>query len=215
MTLPIRTRVPGFDPAEFWQAAPGRERWQAMVDKYALLGRLAALPEQQRGPTLREAASRWPGSLREAELIGPQRVHARASAAVIGLAQPDHPRASWTDEPALAVVCWATLHLLIGDQLRFRVVDPQHASDSLAFARWLATAHDLSHRWPNPERLPALVGPRLRVRSAYLWLAARAGLDLPSLNALLLARAGHWDRRPGDPSWAMRDVDEGASEDEL
>ena len=47
-----------------------------------------------------------------------------------------------------------------------------------------------------------MVGPKLRVRSAYLWLAARAGLDLPSLNALLLARAGHWDRRADDPEWA-------------
>jgi hypothetical protein len=37
-------------------------------------------------------------------------------------------------------------------------------------------------------------------------LAARAGLDLPGLNHLLFARSGHWDRRPGDPTWA-HDVD--------
>ena len=48
-----------------------------------------------------------------------------------------------------------------------------------------------------------VVGRGLEVRSAYLWLAARAGLDLPSLNALLFERAGHWDQRPGDPAWAM------------
>lgn len=201
MTLTIRVRVPGFDPDEFWQTAPGREPWQAMVDKYTVLAQLAALPEHERAPTLRKAASRWPGSLREGELIGPERVHTRATAAAAGLAQPERPRGRWTDEPARAVVCWATLHVLIEDQLRFRAAEPQHARDSEAFARWIA-ARDASERWPDPARIPTLLGPKLRVRSAYLWLAARAGLDLPSLNALLLARAGHWDRRPDDPSWS-------------
>jgi hypothetical protein len=48
-----------------------------------------------------------------------------------------------------------------------------------------------------------IVGSKLRVRSAYLWLAARAGLDLPGLNELLLARTGHWDRRDDDPVWTI------------
>ncbi|MFO7563246.1 MAG: hypothetical protein R6X02_11435 [Enhygromyxa sp.] len=201
MILRVRERVPGFDPAGFWQAAPGPDRWQAMIDKYATLAALARLSEDRRAPTLREAASRWPGSLREAELIGPAQVDARASAARAGLARPDLPRESWTEEPALAVVCWAELHGLIEDQLRFRAEDPRRAGDSEAFAAWIAR-RDPSGRWPDPARLPAVVGPKLRVRSAYLWLAARAGLDLPGLNALLLARAGHWDRRADDPPWA-------------
>jgi hypothetical protein len=201
VTLTVRARVPGFDPAEFWQAAPGPAQWRSMLDKYAVLGQLATLPEQQRAPTLRVAASRWPGSLREAELIGPVRVEQRAAAAEAGLALPDRPRASWTDEPALAAVCWASLHALIEDQLRFRRATPHGARDNEAFSRWIAT-RNASDRWPDAARLPALVGPKLRVRSAYLWLAARAGLDLPSLNALLFARAGHWDRRPDDPSWS-------------
>jgi len=198
VTLRIGERVPGFDPAEFWQAAPGRDRWQSMIDKYAALAELARLPEEQRAPTLRQAASRWPGSLREAELIGPAYVDARAAAAAAGAEQPDRPRTSWTDQPALAVVCWAELHSLIEDQLRFRAEEPSRAGSSEAFARWIA-GHP---RWPDAARIPAVVGPRLRVRSAYLWLAARAGLGLPSLNALLLARAGHWDRRADDPPWA-------------
>lgn len=202
MTLRIRPRVPGFNPAEFWQAAPGREQWQAMLEKYVLLAQLAELPELRRAPTLREAASRWPGSLREAELIGPERVGQRATAVQAGLAQPDRARASWTDEPALAVLCWASLHLLIEDQLRFRTAEPHRARDSEAFSRWIAARDDARERWPDAARLATVVGPKLRVRSAYLWLAARAGLDLPSLNALLLARAGHWDRRADDPSWA-------------
>jgi hypothetical protein len=201
MTLAIRPRVAGFDPAEFWDAAPGREQWQSMIDKYTVLAQLAKLPEDQRAPVLREAASRWPGSLREGELIGPERVDARAAAAVAGLAQPDRSRASFTDEPALAVIAWTSLHLLIGDQLRFRATDPTRARDSEAFSRWV-TQQQIDARWPNPARIPELLGPKLRVRSAYLWLAARAGLALPDLNALLFARAGHWDRRPHDPPWA-------------
>lgn len=197
----IRARAPGFDPAQFWQVAPGRERWQAMVHKYAALAHLAGLPDDQRSPALREAAKRWPGSLREAELIGPAHVAAREAAAQAGLAQPERPRADWPDTPALAVACWAALHLLLDDQLQFRAATPRSARDSETFARWIA-GRDSASRWPEPSRIPAILGPKLRVRSAYLWLAARAGLDLPSLNALLLARAGHWDRRAGDPDWA-------------
>jgi hypothetical protein len=201
MPASIRSRVAGLDPAEFWQAPLDAERWQAMVAKYAALTELAALPEAERKLALRRAATRWPGCLREAELIGPAHTAARAAAARAGLAEPERRRASWTDEPARAVIGWATLHLLIDDQLRFRVAEPADAGSSEAFARWIARA-DAGERWPGPERIPAVVGPKLRVRSAYLWLAARAGFDLPSLNALLLARSGHWDRRAEDPAWA-------------
>lgn len=203
LPLRIRSRVPGFDPEAYWRAPPGRGRWEAMVAKYEVLGRLARLPEAQRKPSLREAASRWPGSLREAELIGPERVEARAAAAAAGLTEPERERASWIAEPALAVICWATLHGLLEDQLRFRAnqAAARQAGDSEAFSRWILR-HDQAGRWPAAERIPEVVGPKLRVRSAYLWLAARAGLDLPSLNALLLARAGHWDHRPDDPPWA-------------
>lgn len=199
--LEIRPRVPAIEPAVFWRAAPGRAAWAAMVDKYAALATLAGLFEDQRKPSLREASWRWPGSLREGELIGLEQVDARAAAAAAGLAEPDRERASWTTQPALAVICWASLHELLADQRRFRTATPREAGSSEAFARWIA-AHDLAGRWPEPERIPELVGQKLRVRSAYLWLAAHAGLDLPSLNALLLARAGHWDRRPDDPDWA-------------
>lgn len=172
-----------------------------MVRKYAALARLARLPEGKRKLALRAAATRWPGSLREGELIGPTEVAAREAAAQAGLSEPERARASWIDEPAQAVLCWASLHLLIHDQRRFRVAEPTLASDSQAFSRWIVE-RDPDLRWPEPARITAIVGPKLRVRSAYLWLAVRAGFDLPSLNALLLARAGHWDRRADDPAWA-------------
>ncbi|WP_106395900.1 hypothetical protein [Enhygromyxa salina] len=206
MDLTIRERVAGFDPAAFWQKAPGREQWRSMVAKYEALDAAAKLSEGPRGAdyklALADLASRWPGGLREGELIGPARVAKRLRAASAGLAQPERPRADWPDEAARAVLCWAELHDLIRDQLAFRrALSPGLAPSTEAFAAWTQAAAR-TPRWPDPARLPAIVGAKLRVRGAYLWLAARSGLDLPSLNGLLLARAGHWDRRPDDPSWA-------------
>jgi hypothetical protein len=208
MTLEIRARVPGFDPDHFWQQPPGQEAWAAMVAKYAELSELAGVAEDARKPRLRAAASRWPGSLREGELIGPTRVAERARAAALGLASPGRTRASWPETPARAVLCWAVLHPLIDDLLRYRSAAASdqaghRAGDPGSFASWLASeAEPVRVRWPEPEQIVALLGPKLRVRSAYLWLAAQAGLSLPSLNGLLLARAGHWDQRPEDPAWA-------------
>jgi hypothetical protein len=205
VSVDVRARVPGFDPAEFWQESPGGEQWGAMVDKYDALARAAELAGGPRDDAYRlaltELSSRWPGALREGELIGPAGVRARAAAAARGRDEPARPRAAWTDEDAQAVVCWAVLHLLLADQLAFRRAVGSGPRSTEAFARWVATTERVP-RWPEPARIPAVVGPKLRVRGAYLWLCARAGLSLPRLNALLLARAGHWDRRPEDPAWA-------------
>jgi hypothetical protein len=204
----VRERVPGLDPAEFWQETPGSHTWSSMLAKYEALASVARLAMGPRDGDYRialsELASRWPGALREGELIGPGGVDARQVAARSGLEDPTRVRAAWSGAPAQAVICWAELHALIRDQLDFRGarIGP---SSSEAFADWLtrgdATGERIA-RWPKPERIAAIVGPRLRVRSAYLWLAARSGLDLPGLNELLLARAGHWDRRDEDPEWA-------------
>jgi hypothetical protein len=215
--LMIRERVPEFDPAEFWQECPPRAQWLSMIVKYEALATAAKLAEGARGPEYRkllvELSSRWPGGLRESELIGPQRVTVRHAAAVAGLAQPDHARGREQSQsgarqatPRLAVLCWAELHELIRDQLEFRgALGAGEPATSSSFAAWISNhgASGRAQRWPQAHRVPALVGPKLRVRSAYLWLAARSGLDLPSLNALLFARAGHWDRRPDDPDWAV------------
>jgi hypothetical protein len=203
----VRERVPGLDPAEFWQETPGSQVWSSMLAKYEALahaGRLAAGPrEEDYRNALSELSSRWPGALREGELIGPTRVEARGAAARSGRLDPTRARGGWAGEAAQAVICWAELHALIRDELDFREARTG-SSSSEAFAAWITTgdAGDRAARWPRPERIAAIVGPRLRVRSAYLWLAARSGLDLPSLNELLLARSGHWDRRNEDPEWA-------------
>jgi hypothetical protein len=203
----VRERVPGLDPAAFWQETPGSPAWSSMLAKYEALanaGRMAGGPRDEDYRTaLIELASRWPGALREGELIGPDRVEARHAAARSGLLDPSRARAGWPGEAAQAVICWAELHALIRDQLDFRGVRAGPSS-SEAFAGWIASgdAGERAARWPRPEQIAAIIGPRLRVRSAYLWLAARSGLDLPGLNELLLARAGHWDHRDEDPEWA-------------
>ena len=69
------------------------------------------------------------------------------------------------------------------------------------FSSWLEGRGD-RQRWPVPLLDEAVLGPKLAVRSAYLCLAARAGLRLPALNELLFARSGHWDVRAEDPAWA-------------
>ena len=98
------------------------------------------------------------------------------------------------------MLLWASLHPLLADLLRFRRVADEAGVAGLA--RWIADDPALVERWPGVERLTELVHGKLEVRCAYLWLSARAGLELPRLNHLLFARSGHWDRRPSDPAWA-------------
>lgn len=206
----VRERVPGLDPAEFWRELAGSQAWTSMLAKYEALtsvGRLAAGPRGQDYRTaLIDLSSRWPGALREGELIGPVRVEARRAAAQAGALEPTRARADWPGEAAQAVICWAELHDLIRDLLDFRRIAPSRPSAGATsperFSRWVAAEVARAARWPEPERIAMIVGPKLRVRSAYLWLAARAGLGLPGLNELLLARAGHWDHRDEDPEWA-------------
>jgi hypothetical protein len=200
----IRERVPGFDPAEFWAAPLARNRVLEMSEKYEAQSGLAAAPDDAlRKPMLRAIARRWPGSLREAELIGPARVLERLEQARLGADQPERSGEHWraSGEPACAVLLWSSLHPLLDDLLRFRRTRDEPPT-AAALARWIADAGPVAERWPGFERLPELIPGRIEIRCAYLWLAARTGLELAELNRLLFARSGHWDRRPGDPAWA-------------
>ena len=104
--------------------------------------------------------------------------------------------------PALAALGWAEIHALILDILGFR--RSTTARETANFVAWLGAPAqaEARARWAPREQLGEVLGPAVRVRSAYLCLAARAGLTLPALHHLLFARAGHWDRRAEDPSWA-------------
>lgn len=175
-----------------------------MRGKYeALIGLGFAPNDEHRKPMLRAVARRWPGSLREAELVGLERVTERLEQAGLGAELAEQSGDDWRarGRPACAVWLWSNLHPLLADLLHFRRVRREPPSIP-ALARWIADERSLDERWPGIERLPALIPGKLEIRCAYLWLAARAGLELPQLNHLLFARSGHWDRRPGDPAWA-------------
>ncbi len=181
--------------------------WQAAFDKYEALAGCARIAEGERDEsfrqTLRGLSRQWPGALREGELIGPERVDARREAARAGLAAPGRSRAMWTQTPARAALCWEELDHLIAELLAYRRshAKPRHAFRWEHYAQYVAQSPRRG-AWPTALLDDAGLGPKLEVRSAYLCLAARAGLQLAQLNALLFARGGHWDRRAEDPSWA-------------
>lgn len=180
-----------------WAERPlGRDDCAAMTAKYIALAALEALP---RGPeqdaALRRAAARWPGCLRESQLVGPARCLQRRAWAEAGSMASERPRAAWVAEGAGALPLWADLHRLLGDQLAWRAAGG--SGEATAFVRWLDG--ERRERWPGPGLLRAVAGPQVRARQAYQWLAGQAGLSLAALNFVLFARQGHWDARPGDP----------------
>jgi len=192
----------GADRLTAWQTAYARrpvapETCAAMAEKYAALAALVALPT---GPTqnvaLRAAARRWPGCLREAQLVGPTLCEARRVQAVAAAGSEARTRAQWLAGDAAAVAAWVDLHLLLADQSRWRL-RTLGVGDVTDFVATLDG--EARGRWPEAEMLAEVAGPQVRVRQAYRWLAAQASLPLADLNYLLFARRGPWDARPGDP----------------
>ena len=181
-----------------------REVCADLAEKYAALAAVVALPG---GPVqdaaLREAARRWPGCLREAQLVGPERCAERRAHAQAGAGGSERARGWWLAGEAAALPLWADLHLLLADQLRWRRTRPSSARGELELgdaAEFVASlAGEAAGRWPDAGLLVAVAGPQVRPRQAYRWLAAQAGLPLASLNYALFARRGPWDARPGDP----------------
>jgi hypothetical protein len=168
-----------------------------MAEKYAALAALVALPAgPAQNAALRAAARRWPGSLREAQLVGPALCEARRVQAQAAAGSEPRTRAQWLAGEAAAVMLWADLHLLLGDQSRWRLAT-LGTGDAADFVR--ALVGEARERWPEAALLVEVGGPQVRVRQAYRWLAAQASLPLAELNYRLLARRGPWDARPGDP----------------
>lgn len=180
----------------YWDRPVGREVCAAMVAKYDALAALEILPAgKDQDMALRAAASRWPGCLRESQLAGPARCQERRAQAETGLEGAALTRAAWREAGAAAVVLWADLHPLLADLLAWRRVRGGHdgAAGLVAFAANTA-------RWPEDAQLLVTVaGAQVRPRTAYLWLAAQAGMPLAALNLALFGRCGPWDRRAGDP----------------
>lgn len=170
-----------------------------MAEKYAALAALEALPAgPEQDAALRAAALRWPGCLRESQLAGPARCAERGRWAAAGAAGPERALAAWRADGAAVLVLWSDLHRLLGDVRRWKSAGGH--GEAAAFVGWLRG--DAAERWPDADLLEATGGSRVRVRLAYAWLAAQAGLPLAELHETLFARAGPWDARPGDPSWS-------------
>jgi hypothetical protein len=184
----------------YWRRPFVRSACAAMAEKYAALAVLEGLPAgAEQDAALRAAALRWPGCLRESQLAGPARRAERGLWAAAGAAGPERARAEWLADGQEAVVLWSDLHLLLGDVRRWRSRGGR-GEQLEAFVGWLRGDEESGARWPDAALLAATGGSRVRVRQAYGWLAAQVGLGLAELNWRLFARAGPWDRRPGDPA---------------
>ncbi len=187
----------------YWQRPLARSDCAAMAEKYAALAHLEGLgpgPEQE--AALREASRRWPGCLRESQLAGPARCAERGQWAARGAAAPERARAEWRAEGAAALVLWCDLHRLLEDVRRWKSAGGR--GEAAEFVAWSRGAGEAADRWPDAGLLLAVGGSRVRVRQAYAWQAAQAGLTLAELNLALFARTGPWDARPGDPPWSER-----------
>ncbi|MBX7081938.1 MAG: hypothetical protein K1X88_22220 [Nannocystaceae bacterium] len=171
-------------PSRRWPEphAWGREPFEPRdcLPKYtALLEILERGGEAARPEALREVAARWPGALREAQLVPLACLRAREQAAQTAAAGP---RAALLDAGLGAVVLWADLSILLWD---LRTLRPA-AAIGPALAR---LAGDARARWPaDAEAVAAAWGPRRAdARLARAWLAALAGCSPGALD-LALAR---------------------------
>ena len=186
-------------PLVVWQAAYARRPLAraccaGMAEKYAALAALVDLPTgPEQDAALRATARRWPGSLREAQLAGPERCRQRRAQAEAGAMAVERERAVWMME-APALPLWADLHLLLADQLQWRASGG--AGETREFVA--ALVGEARGRWPAAGLLAEVAGQQVRPRQAYRWLAAQAGVPLVGLNYALFGRAGPWDRRSGD-----------------
>lgn len=167
----------------FWNAVFTARDAGAMAEKHAWL-RLEVLDAD--GPAsrsaLREAARRWPGSLRECQRVAPERYRAREQWALQGAAMHDRARAAWLAEGHAAVCLWSELHRLIADVLAFRAVAGGRV-DPAALLRDL-TLRDPERRaaWPEAEVVRGLGS------------GSGAGLGGSALAEACLAHQAGWDR---------------------
>lgn len=185
--------------SQYWDRPLDRATCATLAAKYAALHSLEAMPPgAEQDAALRAAAERWPGCLRESQLAGPDRCRQRQAQASAGLDGPELARASWRAAGATPLVLWADLHPLLADLLAWRraTAGRDGPAGLLAFVKGTPAAE----RWPADLALLRRVGgPQARVRMAYAWLAAQAGLGISALNLELFGRPGPWDARTGDP----------------
>jgi len=167
------------DPATYWAEPFDPSAAADAADKYAVLGELVRWPDgplRTRG--LRDAASRWPGSLRECQIVVPGVFLGRGARARLGARSPAQPRARWRAEGFGAVPLWHDLAGFYRDLQRLR---------GRALAVGLGDLPpDRRACWPaDPGAWPTDRTDRPSARLVESWLAAVCGLE-PAELALLL-----------------------------
>jgi hypothetical protein len=179
-------------PESYWNAVFTAQEAGSMAEKYAwLLAAEAALGGPSSSffgsePALREAARRWPGSLREHQRVAPERYRARERWARHGAESPERARAAWHREGRAAVCLWSELHRLTADVLAWRAAWGRGGGVA-DFLRDL-TRRDPERRaaWPELGVVRAWGSPRVGPGLAEACLAVRAGWDPSTLRACLL-----------------------------
>ncbi|TPV93285.1 MAG: hypothetical protein B7733_21345 [Myxococcales bacterium FL481] len=186
----------------FWSGPFPRAAARDLTIKYTSLLQIAALePGAGRARRLRRAATRWPGALREAELVGPRVCQERrdaiarvvAQAAPDALRRPSPPtlsRADWRRLGAGFAPLWYELHQMFADQLSWRAARRGEPSWALhdplqSFVAWLPVA--ARERWGEASTLATLAGSTMSVGHAYARLALRSGLAETELRKQLFA----------------------------
>ncbi len=175
----------------FWADAFPVAACVSLEKKYEALADVAAqVPGAERQVALRRLAHAWPGSLREAELVGPRVCAARLASLVeirggVGVMS----RGYWRTLGASALPLWSELHDLLRDQLEWRTrVEPGECGrGATAVHRFIASAVAHKQRWPSADQLMRVAGADVGSKQAHRWLAHRAGLDHAALRRVLYA----------------------------
>jgi len=171
----------------FWNTVFGASDVASMLDKYGWVQRAVLEPAAAASAAaLREAARRWPGSLREHQRVSPERYRAREQWVRQGVRGPLRAYAAWRDEGRAAICLWSELHRGTAEALAWRAAAPvARRADVKAFL-WDLTQRDPARRAAWPEAVVLSARASLGAGLAEACLAHRAGWDRPALRACLL-----------------------------
>ena len=178
------------DPASYWAEPFDPAACADAADRYAVLGELVRWPEgplRTRG--LRDAAMRWPGSLRECQIVVPSIFVARGARARLGARSPALSRARWRAEGWGAVPLWHDLSGFYRDLTRLRGRELAEGLAGLPAERRACWPEDVG-AWPIDRR------DRPSARLVDSWLAALCGLEPVELAAILRGPASADEPRP-------------------
>lgn len=167
----------------FWDEPVAPPIWAEMGTKYAtLIAATTGASVSRARCLLRDAAARWPGSLKECQLVSPAQYAQRCQWARAAAQMPARSRGTWGGTGSEAILLWYELHALLRDVGQMR-------GSTLASGLGRLEPSRCAH-WPRQDRL---TGPWLHVRPcsqvARQWLAQIVGWDTATLTRTLLPAA--------------------------